>query len=114
MYSLFLYLMSGLYVFAGFMHFIKPKMYERIIPPYIPNPKLMNILAGGFEIILGIGLLFEETKSLAAFGIIALLIAVFPANIYMYQKGAKGIPKWALLLRLPMQFLLIAWAYVYT
>ncbi|MFC3976836.1 hypothetical protein ACFOUP_10650 [Belliella kenyensis] len=74
----------------------------------------MNILAGGFEIILGIGLLFEETKSLAAFGIIALLIAVFPANIYMYQKGAKGIPKWALLLRLPMQFLLIAWAYVYT
>jgi uncharacterized membrane protein len=114
MYSFFLYLMSAFYVFAGVMHFLKPKMYVRIIPPYIPNPKLMNLLSGAFEIIFGLALLFESLRSYAAFGIIMLLIAVFPANLYMYQKGAKGIPKWALLLRLPLQFVLIAWAYYYT
>lgn len=109
----FLYLMSGLYVFAGIMHFIKPRMYIRIIPPFFPKPKLLNLLAGAFEVIFGIGLLFQETRSYAAVGIILLLIAVFPANIYMYQKGAKGIPKWILLLRLPLQFVLIAWAMIY-
>ncbi|MBW3468005.1 DoxX family protein [Arthrospiribacter ruber] len=114
MYLIFLYLMSGFYIFAGVMHFIKPRMYIKIIPPYLPNPALLNALAGLFEIILGFGLLFESTRSIAAYGIILLLVAVFPANVYMYQKGSKGIPKWILLLRLPMQLLLIGWAYVYT
>ncbi|WP_194976658.1 DoxX family protein [Aquiflexum lacus] len=109
----FLYLMGCIYVFAGFMHFVKPRMYIRIIPPYLPNPKFLNALAGAIEIILGLGLFFESTRSISAIGIILLLLAVFPANIYMYQKGAKGIPKWALLLRLPLQFVLIAWAYMY-
>lgn len=109
----FLYFMGGIYIFAGIMHFVKPRMYIRIIPPYLPNPKILNALAGAIEIILGIGLFFENTRSISAIGIILLLLAVFPANIYMYQKGAKGIPKWALLLRLPLQFVLIAWAYMY-
>ncbi|WP_317045582.1 DoxX family protein [Belliella buryatensis] len=74
----------------------------------------MNLLSGAFEIIFGVALLIESLRSYAAFGIIMLLIAVFPANLYMYQKGAKGIPNWALLLRLPLQFILIAWAYYYT
>jgi uncharacterized membrane protein len=113
MYLFFLYLQGGLYILAGVMHFINPRMYIKIIPPYLPNPKLLNAIAGIFEIIFGLGLLFEPTRSVAAIGIIILLIAVFPANIYMYQKGAKGIPKWALFLRLPLQFVLIAWAYVY-
>lgn len=114
MYSFFLYLMSGLYVLAGIMHFLKPKMYIRIIPSYIPNPKLMNLLAGAFEIFFGLGLLIPQIRMYAAFGIIILLIAVFPANLYMFQKGVRGVPKWALLLRLPLQFGLIAWAYLYT
>lgn len=114
MHSFFLYLMSGLYIFAGVMHFLKPRMFLRIIPPYIPYPKIMNALAGAFEILFGICLLFPLTRQYAAIGIIILLIAVFPANLYMYQKGAKGIPKWALLLRLPLQLALIAWAYLYT
>ena len=100
-------------VFAGTMHFVKPRMFIKIIPPYFPKPKLLNAVAGMFELVFGLGLLFEPTRSISAIGIILLLLAVFPANIYMYQKGAKGIPKWALLLRLPMQFALIAWAYVY-
>lgn len=114
MYLIFLYLMSGIYIFAGIMHFIRPRMYLRIIPPYLPYPKLLNALSGAFEILFGLGLLFETTRSISAFGIILLLLAVFPANLYMYQSGAKGIPKWALLLRLPLQFLLIVWAYTYT
>jgi uncharacterized membrane protein len=114
MYLLFLYLMSGFYIFAGVMHFIKPRMYIKIIPPYLPKPELLNALAGIFEIIFGLGLLFESTRSLSAYGIIILLLAVFPANIYMYQKGNRAIPKWILLVRLPLQFVLIAWAYLYT
>lgn len=113
MYLFFLYLMSGFYIFAGFMHFVRPKMFLKIIPPFFPRPEILNLLVGLFEIIFGLGLLFEKSRSIAAIGIILLLLAVFPANIYMYQKGAKGIPKWALLLRLPMQFALIAWAYIY-
>lgn len=114
MYLFFLYLMSGIYILAGILHFVKPKMYLKIIPPYLPFPIVLNYLAGAFEILLGVGLLFEHTRSAAAFGLILLLLAVFPANIYMYQHGAKNFPKWALLLRLPLQFVLIAWAYLYT
>lgn len=113
MYLFFLYLMSGFYIFAGFMHFVKPRMFVKIIPPIFPKPYILNLLVGLFEIIFGMGLLFEKSRSVSAIGIILLLLAVFPANIYMYQKGAKGIPKWALLLRLPLQFALIAWAYIY-
>jgi uncharacterized membrane protein len=113
MYLFFLYLMGGFYMFAGLMHFVKPKMYIRIIPPNFPKPEILNLLVGIFEIIFGLGLLFDQTRSVSAIAIILLLLAVFPANIYMYQKGAKGIPKWALLLRLPLQFALIAWAYIY-
>lgn len=113
MYLFFLYLMAGFFVFAGTMHFVKPRMFIKIIPPYFPHPKVLNAVAGMFEIIFGLGLLFEPTRTISAIGVIFLLLAVFPANIYMYQKGAKGIPKWALFLRLPLQFALIAWAYLY-
>ena len=108
-----LYCMAAIYFIAGCNHFRNPRLYLKIIPPYIPNHKLMNYASGAAEIILGIALCIPQLSNYAAWGIIILLIAIFPANIYMYQKGAKGIPKWALLLRLPMQFALIAWAYVY-
>jgi len=111
--SVSLYLMSAVYILAGIMHFIKPKIYIRIIPPYFPNPAILNKIAGLAEIVLGFGLLFESTRSYAAFGIILLLIAVFPANLYMYQKKTKGIPSWMLALRLPLQLVLIGWAYLY-
>jgi uncharacterized membrane protein len=104
---------ASIYVFAGVMHFLKPRMFIRIIPPFVPNPVLINKLTGVAEIILGLGLLLESTRTFSAIGIIILLVAVFPANIYMYQIGAKGIPKWMLLARLPLQFLLMAWAYLY-
>jgi len=110
----FLYAMAIFYTTAGFMHFVKARLYIRIIPPYIPAPKLVNRIVGMAEMVLGLGLVFESTRSLAAYGIILLLIAVFPANLYMYQKENKGLPRWLLLLRLPLQLVLIGWAYVYT
>jgi uncharacterized membrane protein len=89
-----------------------------MMPPYIPAHEFLNILAGIAEIVLGIGLIFNRTRRYAAWGIIALLIAVFPANIYMYthhiSPGEKIIPEWVALIRLPFQLVFIGWAYVYT
>ena len=109
-----LYLMATLYAAAGVNHFLCPRIYERIIPPYLPAPEALNYAAGAAEVILGVALLFPVTRPWAAWGIVALLVAVFPANLYMYQRGAAGIPSWALLLRLPLQGVLIAWAWWYT
>jgi uncharacterized membrane protein len=111
-----LYLMAFLYIIAGLNHFRKPGMYIRIIPPAFKNPNLINTLSGAAEILLGILLLLPVTKKIAAWGIIALLIAIFPANLYMLQdkKASFGLPKWILFLRLPLQIVLIYWAYQYT
>lgn len=111
-----LYVMALLYFMAGLNHFRNPRMYLKIIPPYLSNHKLLNHLSGVFEIILAILLVFPITKNHAAWGIIALLIAVFPANFFMFQsqKAGLGLPKWILLLRLPLQLILIWWAYQYT
>jgi uncharacterized membrane protein len=110
------YFMGIFYVVAGLNHLIKTKWYEKMIPRFIPQPRLMVYLSGVAEMALGALLLVPSYRSLAAWGIIALLIAVFPANIYMYQQGSKkfGVPDKFLLLRLPMQGLLILWAYWYT
>lgn len=111
-----LYFMAALYILAGLNHFRNPKMYIRIIPPFFKNPDLLNKVSGFAEVFLGVLLLFNATTSLAAWGIIALLIAVFPANIFMLtdKRAGSGLPKWMLLLRIPMQFALIYWAYLYT
>ena len=110
-----LYIMAAFLIFAGISHFTKKNFFMKVMPPYIPKHEEMVIISGIVEIILGIGLLFSQTKSLAAWGIILLFIAVFPANIYMVTSGKfKKIPKWMLWLRLPLQFILIAWAFLYT
>jgi uncharacterized membrane protein len=110
-----LYLMALLYILAGINHFRKPGMYIKIIPPVFKNPKLINILSGAAEIVLGVLLTLPFTKIFAAWGIIVLLIAVFPANLYMFQnkKAGFGLPRWILFVRLPLQFVLIYWAYQY-
>ncbi|RZJ70900.1 DoxX family membrane protein [Flavobacterium sp.] len=111
-----LYLMAGLYILAGLNHFRKPRLYARMIPDYLPNPKLLNILSGIAEISLGIGLCIPAVSRYSAVGIIVLLIAIFPANVYMLtnESAALGLPKWVRLVRLPLQLLLIAWAWQYT
>ena len=110
-----LYLMAALYIFAGVMHFVKPKMYLRIMPRYIPNHKLMVTLSGVAEIGLGVGLCFPKTKNIPIYGIIAMLLVFLLVHFYMLsgEKQAAGIPKWILILRIPLQFALIYWAYLY-
>lgn len=111
-----LYVMAVMYILAGINHFRKPRLYLKIIPPYFPKPKLLNALSGLAEIVLGILLCVPATSSYAALGIIALLIGVFPANLFMYQNETArlGFSKWLLLLRLPLQIVLIIWAYAYS
>jgi uncharacterized membrane protein len=109
-------LMAAVYVLAGLNHYAKPGIYKRIIPPYIPKPHLINYIVGILELILGMGLLYEHTRIISAWGIIALLILVFPSNLYMVRekKARLGMPKWLLVMRLPLQLALILWAYSYT
>lgn len=110
------YLMGVLLVLAGMNHFRKPKIYERIIPPYIPAPSAMVMVSGVAEMILGFMLMNKNTQDVAAWGIIVMLIAFIPVHIYMLQdeKAAMKVPKWLLIFRLPLQFGLMYWAYLYT
>jgi uncharacterized membrane protein len=111
-----LIVMSLFYVIAGVAHFARPGMYMKIMPPYLPAPLALVYLSGVAEIVVGAMLLVPGLRSWGAWGVIALLIAVFPANVYMLQRGGKsfGIPEWTLWARLPLQGVLIAWAYWYT
>lgn len=110
-----LYAMALMYVIAGVVHFVKPKMYMRIMPRYLPRHKLLVYLSGLAEIILGLGLFFPETKNAAIYGIILMLLIFLLVHIYMLssEKAGAGIPKWALWLRIPLQFVLMWWAWFY-
>jgi uncharacterized membrane protein len=105
-------------VTAGVLHFARPKPFVKIVPSYLPYPLALVYISGFFEILGGAGLLIAPVRQAAAWGLIALLVAVFPANINMavHQIQLDGIPHspilyWA---RLPFQAVLIAWAWWYT
>lgn len=111
-----LFLMSFLYVLAGCNYLFNPDFYLTIMPPWLPAPKTLVLLSGLAEIGLGLLLLPVRTRSWAAWGIILLLIAVFPANIQMaldwHLEGHAY--EWIAWLRLPLQLILIWWAWLYT
>lgn len=113
--NLSLHIQAILYIGAGINHFINPKGYLAIMPPYVPAHDLMVVLSGIAEVVLGIGLLFPATRSVSAWGLILLLIAVFPANVYMAvgSQFQRRLPAWLRWGRLPLQGLLIWWAYQY-
>lgn len=110
-----LYLMAIIYIGAGIMHFVRPKMYMRILPSYLPGHKFLVNLSGISEIILGIALFFSVTKDLAIYGIIAMLIFFLPVHVHMLfdKRAAMGLPKWMLIWRIPLQFALMFWAFLY-
>ncbi len=110
-----LYIMAALYVFAGLMHFIKPKIYLRIMPPFLPFPKFLVASSGVIEILLGIGLCFSLTKNTSIYSIIIILVLFLVVHFYMLtsRKAAAGLPKWLLILRIPLQFVLMYWAASY-
>jgi uncharacterized membrane protein len=112
-----LVLMIVLYAGAGVNHFIHPDTYFSIIPPYLAFHSFINITSGIIEIVLGALLLFSKTRTIAALGIVILLILFIPAHIYMIQIGGcmsekMCWPQWAAWLRLfPLQFALMWWAW---
>lgn len=110
------YLLGIIFILAGVNHFRKPKLYEQIVPPYFPAASTIVMLTGIVEMILGFMLMNKNSQTEAGWGIIILLILFLPAHIYMLQneKASLKIPKWALILRIPLQFVLMYWAYLYT
>lgn len=110
-----IYIMAGLYIIAGIMHFIKPKAYMRIMPRYLPNHKILVYLSGITEIILGLALCIPELKNTAIYGIIVMLTVFLLVHFYMLtsKKASAGFPIWLLILRIPIQFVLMYWAYWY-
>ena len=105
--------MGLFYILAGVNHFVMPRVYMRMMPRYVPFHQFMVIASGIVEIALGALLLLPTYRSLAAWGVIALLLFIFPANIHHLtsRKPGVGPPVWLLWLRLPLQAVLIWWAY---
>ncbi|WZO97771.1 DoxX family membrane protein [Isosphaeraceae bacterium EP7] len=104
-----------LFILAGIGHFARPEMYMKIMPDYLPYHRELVLISGAFESALGLMLLIPTTRRLAAWGLIALLIAIFPANLDMFLHPEKsGLSPVALAIRLPIQGLLILWAWAYT
>ena len=109
-----IYLMFLFYVIIGYDHFVNPEYYLNIVPPYLKFQYELVLISGFFEILLGIGLLTKYRKQ-SAIGIILLLIAVFPANIFLIQSEeaqiALNIDKNTAIIRAPFQLLFIAISY---
>ena len=109
------YLLAIFMIGAGVMHFVRPEFYVKIMPPYLPWHLELVFISGVCEAALGALLLVPRTSRWAAWGIIALLIAVFPANNYVYQHQELIAASPTLhLLRLPLQAVFILWAYWHT
>ena len=109
-------LMGLSYVWIGCQHFINPSFFLKIVPPYLAFHLELVYLSGGFEIIFGLGLLFKKTRFYASWVLVFLLIAVYPANIYLAfneipQEAINVSSFMASWVRLPIQFVLIWLAY---
>jgi len=116
-------LLAALFVGAGVTHFTVPGFYAHMVPPYLPAPWTLVYVSGVCEIVLGVLLLVPATRRLAAWGLVLLLFAVFPANVHMAVNhvGFVDAPAWlpqptplGLWLRLPLQGVLVAWAWTFT
>ena len=110
------YLLALFFIFAGANHFWHPEFYMRIMPPWLPWHSALHLTAGFFEFLFGVMLLIPRYQRWAAWGLIAVLIAVYPANIHMAVNHHlyPDLPLIFHWIRLPLQFVLIAWAWWYT
>jgi uncharacterized membrane protein len=109
------YLIGSLFILAGILHFLKPALFMKIMPDYLPWHRPLVLISGILEIAGGIGIMNPFLQNYASWGLILLLLTVFPANITMFQKAHHKhgftIYVWMLLLRLPLQFVIIWWVY---
>jgi uncharacterized membrane protein len=112
------FLLAGAMVYVGVLHFVDPEPFVKIVPAALPAPRTLVHVSGFFEILGGLGLLLARTRRAAAWGLIALYVAVFPANVNMalnnLPMGDKVIPPIVLWGRLPLQLVFIAWAWWFT
>ncbi len=105
------------FVLAGTLHFVSPRTYERIVSPYLPAPLALVLVSGAAEVAGGLGAAFggPRMRRFSGWGLILLLVAVFPANVYMalHPQEIPGleVPRWILWLRLPLQPLLMLWVW---
>ena len=108
-----LYVMGLFYITAGVTHFLSPEWFLQIVPPMLPAPLALVYLSGIAEIVVGVSVLIPQTRHYAALGTVALLVAVYPANIYMAVADVMGseLVQWG---RLPLQGVLVTWALWYT
>ena len=108
-------LMASMYIFAGIMHFVSPKSYIKIMPNYFKHKAFLVYTSGIIEIVFGVALFIDTLKDYAIYGIVAMLLVFLTVHINMLKgkKEGLGIPKIILILRLPLQFLLIWWAVYY-
>ena len=108
-------LLAVMFIAAGVNHLVSPAAYVAIMPPFLPWPEALVYISGVAEIAGGVGILFRRTRWAAAVWLIALLVAVFPANVYGalhgMELGGRAVPAWLLWTRLPLQAVLIAWVY---
>jgi len=111
------YILAGFFIIAGINHFINPQFYLALIPPIFKYIEMINILAGIGEVALGIGLMINKTRKIAAWGIVLLLIAFIHSHVYFIQIGGcigdgLCVPLWVGWVRLVLIHpLLIMWAY---
>jgi uncharacterized membrane protein len=106
-------LLAAIFIGAGVNHFVIPGAYRQIVPPSFGDPARLVAISGVAEVAGGVGVLLPRTRRLAGLGLLALLIAVFPANWHMARNPARfaRIPGWALYARLPLQPLLMWWVW---
>lgn len=108
------FLLAAIFVAAGTLHVLRPRVFDAIVPPYVPMPpRAATLISGAAELAGGLGLLHPATRPAARWGLLALLLAVFPANVQMALQSEKfaPIPAWALWARLPLQPLLMLWVW---
>ena len=113
-------LLAAFFTFAGAMHFVRPREYEAIVPPYVPHAREAVRVSGVAEIVGGLAVVPRKTRRFARWWLLGLLAAVFPANVHMAghpaevaKRGvaADRIPPWLLYLRLPVQGLIALWVW---
>lgn len=105
--------LAVLFVAAGVNHFVNPEFYRPMMPPYLPSPGLLIALSGVLEVVGGLALLWTKARTAASWGLIAILVGVFPANLHMALNPElfPDFPEAALWGRLPLQLVLIGWAW---
>ena len=111
--TLSLVLIAAMFMGSGLLHLIKPALYVSIMPPWLPAPLALVLISGACEMLGAAGVLVPVTREAAGWGLIALLVAVFPANIQMLMANTSPSRLWqaALVARLPLQAVLIYWVY---